>query len=922
MALWPFGRKKRKAQQRADNEKSETEDDLMGIKTKISGPQGTWHTLVSPLTHSSKRTCNIIDPKLPSRKARESKPSSKQSSRKVSKSRDTTTTTPLPLPPPPPVPTPGLQSEEKGTDSTQPRDLSRQPSTKVKNREQAPPSAPFVKAHDVGSQTSIQPENFSATTQAPTLKAARSSTVDLARRKSSKRKADDKAREREIRSMTSPVPIPKRPRSLSNGPLARDTKAVPGGLDRRLSRPTSQVSLPFAASLRSSISGEMQHSFRVSAFDALAPRPTIRYSENPRRSSPAGGSRTSARKDKGPMIPEEDFSPRARIDKLADDMDASGLRELMDRDRRRKEKKNRSDREKLEKKLQRRLEKQKALLVDDPGSSSDVAMPDAPRLDAKGPTRPDQGPAAGTELGPDSRPPPPASPGSWLQDPSREHLVEPENPFTDPNQSHLDLGTDDEREEPVVQTAQAVRLSVASLSPPSSPIAAQHPRGPSGLSHVQSVSESLPLEDIPEPPSGYLSPDEGRRDSETSARAASSWRSLFRRGGTSNRGTSADKGRNTPSEFSNTSRESFARQNKQPPPVVQRSFAPKDGVPKRTRSKFREHLPELPISPPPSHVRRPGTPQSPRSPVSPTSPYIDHTYKVSTMDEQARVSTPLGDVHPAFREEVALSRGPSMRNSTPLGADDALLSQSLASVDSEGSWLSGRPQKRSSIPINPVRESVGSVSEQIHESDEPSEPYFGRRKPSPGKAPARSGLTSQFRPESSGNDGQNDEYEDLRQSSLVASPMEEPKYAVVHERRARLVQRAPAFKSREGLLDMFNAGEAGEDSTNVSPTTTSEASVGTPTETLPSKMLVQNVSLHRATSVDYGRGHTRKVAGSARLLDIPPRTSSDMKRSSVSSSVRGSPLLQSQTREHSEERPTAAAERPGVERFETAREEL
>ena len=706
--------------------------------------------------------------------------------------------------------------------------------------------------------------------------------------------------------MSQPIPIPKRPRSYTSGILARDSKKVPGGLNRNLERPASEVSLPQADSLRSSVVGtpEMHNSFRVSAFDALSPRPTIRYSESPRRmGSPYGASRTSTRKEKGPAIPEEDFSPKARIDKLADDMDASGLRELMERDRRRKERKKKSDREKLERKLQRRMEKQRAALTDEPGPSGttrDVEMKDAhdAGLGIAGDAgRKVEGPAEG-EAGQVPREAP-KSPESWLQDPSKEHL-DVEYPFGDPmGQSHLDLGTDDEREEPVLETAQAVRLSAASMSPPASPTLQQHTRGPSNLSNVTNAS---PLGDIPEPvleaplehpPTEFLHPSEIRRDSETSARVGgSSWKSFFRRGTPTQR-DSSDRGRGTPSEFSNTSRESFVRQKKQPPPVVQRSFKPKDGIPKRTRSKFREDLPELPTSPQASRFRSPG---SPHSPVSPTSPYIDNTAKVDTMDEHARVSTPLGDVHPAFREEVTLSRGHSMRSDTQEGASAAMLSQSLASVDSEGSWLSGKPQKRSSIPINSLRESAGSLSEHVQEEVNPSEAYFGRRETSPSKGPARSGLTAQLRREASratGGDG-----EESREPSRAASPTEaEPVFASVHEGKATLVQRSPAFKSREGLLDMFNANE-GEDTQEVSPI--SSTSVDTTMETSPTQEMA-SASVYRATSVEYGKGHSRTVSvGSARLLDIPARSSTEQKRSSVSSSQQGSPLIQQETREDDE----------------------
>ena len=73
--------------------------------------------------------------------------------------------------------------------------------------------------------------------------------------------------------------------------------------------------------------------------------------------------------------------------------------------------------------------------------------------------------------------------------------------------------------------------------------------------------------------------------------------------------------------------------------------------------------------------------------------------KISELVADTGAAEPrLSDVHPAYREEIVSLRGPSPENPS-----DAILSQSLASVDSEGSWLSGRPPKRSSQQINSTK---------------------------------------------------------------------------------------------------------------------------------------------------------------------------------------------------------------------------
>ena len=87
---------------------------------------------------------------------------------------------------------------------------------------------------------------------------------------------------------------------------------------------------------------------------------------------------------------------------------------------------------------------------------------------------------------------------------------------------------------------------------------------------------------------------------------------------------------------------------------------------------------------------------------------------------------------------------------------------------------------------------------------------------------------------------------------------------------------AERMKSREGLLKSF--GEEGEsDLQAVSPTSDSD---GNGAEDV-------NEGLHRATSVNLGKGHARHIsAGSARLLSLSSRSSVEAKRTSMSRSPR------------------------------------
>lgn len=685
MAFWPFGRKSKK--QKAEDEKMAS-----------SRNQTTQSLMRDPRSQPIEPVIPTLSKK-PSRK--ESQRRTRSSSRRLTKRRESNMVEP-PLPSGPMVDRRDPLNEKILPGAT---------SRSIQQLHNAPTDRGDVPSYYFQQQmstTSLQPENFTAMPKGSTLSNKRSANDPvLPRRKSSKRKTEDHGREQEIKAMGSPIPIPKRPTSGASGLLARDTKRIPGGVNRNLERPVSEVSIPVADSLASSISMTTEsHRFRVSAFDALSPRPTIRYSGNPRFASGSGSlrpSRTSTRKDKYPVIAEERINPRKRIDDLADDMDAGNLRELMERDRRRTEKHERSDREKLQRSLQRKADKQRAQEGADEAKvglgiekTQSTLMTHA---NFAGAGREQDTSMSESWLKDPERERGTRTPESWLKDPSRENLV-PSSPFHDPvagtGMSHLEAPTPepDEPEEPILETARAVRVSQASMSPPTSPM--QQAYEPSTLSHIAYLaSRSTP--DVPE------RPEDQRRDSDTSARLSTNWRSMFRRSGTRNR-SSTDRGRATPSEFSNTSRESFARQ--MPPSAFTRIPRARSGTPVRTQSRFKEDLPELPISPPDSRV------QSPEAGGQFQSPRLNQTRESVTSDP----SQPLSDIHPAFREEVALSRHQSLTKGSSDAHSSALMSQSLASVDSEGSWLTGRPVKRSSqTPINPLRESASSLQQRLRD---------------------------------------------------------------------------------------------------------------------------------------------------------------------------------------------------------------
>ena len=880
MGFWPFGRRKKKTS-------SVTGEAQMGT-SKGKMPEGS-------VQDPGKSVTDVNASRLGRKGSRrESLRGKAYSSRKLTKTQQSRARglekeTPLPAQNPQPQPT-----------SIEPERISEKPYLPDANAQSSQPlTGPPTDRGDIpsyyfqnpASQTSIQAEQFTALPRVPTLRAKRGAhDSNLPRRKSSKKKADDYAREQEVKAMSAVLPVPHRPSSHASGLLARESKRIPGGLNRNFERPTSEVSIPLPESVHSSMSEVSDlRAFKISALDALSPRPTIRYLENPRYSagdSSLVNSRASTRKGKRAKLPEVTVKSNKRIEDLADNLDAGSLRELMERDQRRREKKRSLDQEKLQRNLQRKAEKQREYGRRDQEAAGDPLGKNLERgaagretvglgigeasISAKDHERHLE-PRGEDEMG---------SLGSWPEDLSKERSS-PDNPFLDPVAGARGPHTEEptlfeEREEPVLQTAQAVRLSQASMLPPTPPI--QPERGPSRLSQMTDLAgQSTP--DIQEVPGR---PEPLRMDSDASARA--SWTSFFKRGPKRN---SIDRGRKPPSEFSNTSRESFARQH--PPGSFTRNVKVRSGTPIRTQSRFREDLPELPVSPPDSRVQSPvAAEQRPQSRAGTTSSPIPGMIGVAST-----ANAPLSHIHPAFREEFALSRQASFHAPSPDIPPSAILSQSLASVDSEASWLSGRPVKRTS---QPKLESADSLPRRIQEAgasdDEDREggkEFFSPLTPGPeeGLAGGRTRTTGLQQELASTTDRANSDDDEDDDTELYPPSEDQPQAGETWHsgvgRSPTVVRQDPRVKSREGLLNDFQAGDesAGSSPSDDSPETERSSFV------VPSE---QSGFIHRATSVDYGKRHARHIsAGSARLLNLPPRASGESKRLSSASGER-SPL--------------------------------
>jgi hypothetical protein len=673
----------------------------------------------------------------------------------------------------------------------------------------------------------------------------------LIRRMSSKRRRDDHLREEEIRAMSLPMPQ-KRPAGNSGSMLRRDSKKVKGGLNHRFERPTSNISLPFEDSVHSSMSGSSElRAFRVSALDIFSPRPTIRFSlgsqhYSPDRTSPTTlpGRRDSPR-DRRPLSgrDEKQKNRSSRIDDLADTLDAGALREILERDKRRKDKKARADQDRLRRRLERRAEKENA-------AAGIGGTPATPRREAVG--------AVGLGIARDApmlmedvRPLTPPQP-------ERLHIL-PITPKRNEN-NQLPTPVESPMEEPVVSDARAIRYSRGSVS------GRPHARGPSNVSQLpELISETIANEMLMEDPfrSGSLHPVDTvdttaskrgstrRRSSE--GRRMGVFASFFRRG----KRNSQDHGRMTPSEisFSNTSRESMSRQ---PLPAHLVGSAPAtppieirrpSSVPRRTMSKFREDLPEFPMSPPDSRV---------------------HSPEVSS--RSAIAARRRSQIPADLRIESANSAGTRSDSTGSPGAPPPnVMSQSLASVDSEASWLSGRPLKRASARSQ-LQSSVASSAVHKNEAFNASyeelgmadDEYFRRLSPHPDERRANDILGRKASSTLMALDAAV-ESEDEKQmiAAQLSSSEDEEHVRRVPGRQPTIIHRQPRVKSTEGLLS-FYANEVPQADQLTSPAI--DADPHTPDS--PSSD-AEPVLMQRARSVDLGKHHVRHLsAGSAKLLDI------------------------------------------------------
>lgn len=711
------------------------------------------------------------------------------------------------------------------------------------------------------------------------------SKSQIARRKSSKRKKEDQTRAAELKAMSNFTPVrPATDAWMSGRPMKKDSKRAKTTLGFG-DHPTSNVSLPMPGSIHSSMSSDSEYgSYKVSTFDSLAPRPTLRYAHGAKWSSSRASAPLQSRKTLSERAPiqEEILKEHKRIDDLADDLDSSDLRELMEREDRRREKKRQRERDRAERRLARRAEKQKA----EEAEARQQGTPPPENLERG---------VAGRELiGLGIEPP------SVTVTSSKKQTSEASESIPDTDAKNTDTADNEDAtrqpqdaaqpmdyrtyEEPSIVEEEEHNQDVPPQVSTSS--LAQHSRLSGILRSKRSRSKSTLASDqervMSPPPEKIVEEGDPRKTSVASDKRGRFSLSSFLRWGGKHRRNSGG-----PSSFSNTSREemqaaaaALATSSTTSVPTAQTvaqaqalalaklqgddipstpdtntgtylSRKPSSATAARTKSRFREDLPDFPISPPDSRVQSPeaeAEPQLPaldeRSDESKTQPIPipGPKHNSSIYSHQQRTSSPV--------DRVSSITSPDPHQS---------VSMSLASIDSEGSWLSGRvAAKRSSIlrdsltqanrlDGHPVSDSPSnSTQEDLSITEDDYLARLANRR--------HSGL---YHGRRSGDGRPSSDEEDMgdeagaRWGSLGAHPQ----LVRTHKHDRATMQ------SHEGLLNIESEdeGSTGE-SSPIDPSAQEKADV------------------QRARSVNLSRHHVRNFsAGSAKLLDITPRSSVDSK---------------------------------------------
>lgn len=287
-------------------------------------------------------------------------------------------------------------------------------------------------------------------------------------------------------------------------------------------------------------------------------------------------------------------------------------------------------------------------------------------------------------------------------------------------------------------------------------------------------------------------------------------------------------------------------------------------VPRRTQSRFREDLPERPISPPESRGASPEAEERMSLAAYPQNKAHEVAIPEDSVQDAALTPEMPGDAsaaepEPVQQEDNSMRQAPTSLHRLSQNSPQPH-SISLASIDSEGSWLSGKFGKRSSSGMG-MRDSLARQrrinqhrslhSSSITTEDELADDEYLSNLATP---PREKQLEEVQHGRLSSDEGRpSSDDEELANVSVERDEVTMGTVKTHHPQIHPQEHRASLMKSREGLLNEFE-----------------EDRRSTPS---PEVGLGETPRAERATSVGLGpNGSVRRVsAGSAKLLDIPPR---------------------------------------------------
>lgn len=563
-------------------------------------------------------------------------------------------------------------------------------------------------------------------------------------------------------------------------------------------RPMSQSSLPARESLGSSLSSVSSiRAYRIRSFELFTPRPRLRIddgskppqdSRRPDMTPSRSNSRTSPewrRQHPGGEAPHHG-GMGSRIDDLVNELDSKGIREAMDRDKKRREKKQLEEQERLQRKLEKRAmkerEHQQVQLDADIDMDVDQETDRHPqRSSDRNPRRfitPEmnmgESSRAAAAYGSSSlRPYPfdehdrPASMGtqtplSWLNDPSAEDVSKGGrySPRTDMVTPVSMNSVDDAHEGSGLYTAEEVHVTSHSHTP-ISPI------------HSRSNSKSKKLQvDSPTTQHGGFAfgrpveVEEVEDEQESGRGKKSAWTSFIKRataariqkeqasreiqaGESTLVSDSEEEGLESVREHARQDHyndvEGLRRQQGQTPGrhiPDELAFAMTALETGRARGKDEiedERRDHFSPAPPPASYMYYGRPSSSRSSLGPiphrsqgNSRGIHPNAPTSQAQEFHEDSPTIPTQIPRTSSQQSHMRPPSVQRyspsmhryssgqASPEGGPRSIMSTSLASIDSEGSWLSGKiaNPRHSVAQISPLRTSATSLRRRYKEFDD------------------------------------------------------------------------------------------------------------------------------------------------------------------------------------------------------------